>query len=174
VSLDEVTREVETSKDHLEQVVGRAVTSFCYPRGSYDAPIAKAVERAGYSYARTVRRFDLGPARIRFEAGTSLETHRNPIPTLPRDLMSIAALCRYRPDRTLALLDWERLALHMFDRVRREGGVFHLWGHSWVVEHDDGWAKLQRVLRHIAGHDDVRYVVNGDVQDAATSPADRP
>lgn len=44
-------REVETSRDDLEQVIGSRVDGFCYPYGSVDAAARAVVAAAGYDYA---------------------------------------------------------------------------------------------------------------------------
>lgn len=169
VSTREVAWELAASKEYLEEVTGAPVTSFCYPRGAHDDATASAVEDAGYTYARTVRRFELGPTRDPFRDGTALEAHRGPLPTLHRDLVRIARLSGYRPVRTFALLDWERLARHMFDRAMDTGGVFHLWGHSWVLEQWQDWERLDRVLAYIAGRPSAHYVSNAQLRQEWTT-----
>ena len=47
-----------------------------------------------------------------------------------------------------------------FDHVLAHGGVFHLWGHSWVVDTARQWDKLSRVLDYVHGHEGVRYISN--------------
>jgi hypothetical protein len=43
--------------------------------------------------------------------------------------------------------DWLRLARNLLDRAREEGGVFHLWGHSWELEQTDQWSRVDQVLK---------------------------
>lgn len=50
-----VKEEVEASRRELGQVIGAEVSSFCYPSGSYDARVLRAVEAAGYECAVTTR-----------------------------------------------------------------------------------------------------------------------
>jgi peptidoglycan-N-acetylglucosamine deacetylase len=166
---DEVRRELATSKEYLSALVGTEVTSFCYPRGSHDPAIAQAVQDAGYTYARTVRRFELGMAGGRFMAGTTLEAHRSPLPRMHHELASMATVTRYRPVRTLRMLDWEQLARQMFDQAVARGGVFHLWGHSWVVERAGDWDRLDRVLAYISGHPRATYVTNAELSERWSS-----
>jgi len=51
----------------------------------------------------------------------------------------------------------------MFDKVMEDGGIFHLWGHSWEVDGHGDWEKLEDVLRYISRKKGVRYVVNGEL-----------
>jgi hypothetical protein len=59
--------------------------------------------------------------------------------------------------------NWDDLAIGLFERTRRRGGLFQLWGHSWEIAQQGDWARLERVLRHISGQEGVRYVTNGDL-----------
>lgn len=43
------------------------------------------------------------------------------------------------------------------------GGVFHLWGHSWEIEHNKDWGRLERVLSYFANRSDVKYLNNGEL-----------
>jgi peptidoglycan-N-acetylglucosamine deacetylase len=51
----------------------------------------------------------------------------------------------------------------MFDRALRDGGVFHLWGHSWEIERNGDWDRLARVCEYIAGRTEVDYRTNADL-----------
>jgi peptidoglycan/xylan/chitin deacetylase (PgdA/CDA1 family) len=53
VPADRLRRELEESRGRLEDMLGRPVTSFCYPNGAYDRIVRDAVERAGYRLAVT-------------------------------------------------------------------------------------------------------------------------
>lgn len=52
----DLEREVSGSRAALEDVLGHAVTAFCYPFGSVDAAALAAVRRAGYDSALTCER----------------------------------------------------------------------------------------------------------------------
>ena len=49
----QLERELQDSKKRLENVLDRAVENFCYPNGSLDENVWKAVENAGYKSAVT-------------------------------------------------------------------------------------------------------------------------
>jgi peptidoglycan/xylan/chitin deacetylase (PgdA/CDA1 family) len=53
VPADRLRRELEQSRGRLEDMLGRPVTSFCYPNGAYNRIVRDAVERAGYRLAVT-------------------------------------------------------------------------------------------------------------------------
>jgi hypothetical protein len=47
--------------------------------------------------------------------------------------------------------------------VRKNGGIFHLFGHSWEIERFGLWDELDEVLAYIAAHDNVMYLTNGEL-----------
>jgi peptidoglycan/xylan/chitin deacetylase (PgdA/CDA1 family) len=55
LSSAEIDREVSTSKQQLEQVLGGPVRSFAYPYGSYDRRVRHSVISAGYESAAAVK-----------------------------------------------------------------------------------------------------------------------
>jgi peptidoglycan/xylan/chitin deacetylase (PgdA/CDA1 family) len=154
----EAEHEIAASKHRLEQILGHPVTTFCYPRGAYSEAHVGAARRAGFRYARTVRRYSLATGHP-LEAATSLHAYRH-----FTDLPQIISAARFRPLRAWRYLtNWDQLAIALFEHALSTGGTFHLWGHSWEIEANRDWPRLERVLRHIAGHNDVRYVSNGEL-----------
>lgn len=53
ISAKELDFELQTSKKRLEEVLNRSVEHFCYPNGSLNKNVEKAVEKAGYKSATT-------------------------------------------------------------------------------------------------------------------------
>ena len=53
ISANELEFELKTSKKRLEEVLERRVEHFCYPNGSLNKAVEKAVENAGYKSATT-------------------------------------------------------------------------------------------------------------------------
>lgn len=51
LELGEARKQVEASKQDLEQLLEREVTSFCYPAGDFTSPIVDLVGEAGYTAA---------------------------------------------------------------------------------------------------------------------------
>ncbi|MER7844419.1 polysaccharide deacetylase family protein [Kitasatospora sp. NPDC096077] len=154
--------EIRAGREELESVIGRPVTSFCYPRGEYAARHLPLVDRAGFTLARTVRRGRLRPGPA-LELATTVNAYAHRV-----DGPSALRLARGRPRKAVRLfLAWDELAVHWFERCLSEGGVYHLWGHSWEVDARGDWARLERVLAHIADRPQVTYRTNGELLDLA-------
>ena len=69
-------------------------------------------------------------------------------------------LFRFLFRRKLFSKSWDQIALETLDFVIQNGGVWHLWGHSWEIEEHNGWEKLTNVLRGINSLDDDVIKIN--------------
>ena len=161
--------EIGDSRKFLEDASGRVVDTFCYPRGRYSATHVKMVKAAGYRYARTVRPFAATLPRDPFQARTTLEAGRFARWRAPLDLSHASVLTGRSP---LRLRSWEDLAVALFDKTYAQSGVFHLWGHSWVLDSRAEWIRLERVLAYIGRRQDVRYMTNSEVAGHVTTSFD--
>lgn len=154
----EAREEIEAGKAELEDITGTEVASFCYPRGEYRAEHVRQVAEAGFTLARTVRRGSLATGPL-LEMTTTVNAYAHRV-----DVPLVLRLSGGNPVRAARMyLEWDELAIHWFESCRRQGGVYHLWGHSWEVDARGDWARLERVLAHIGGRSDVRYVTNGEL-----------
>lgn len=146
--------EIVGSKSWLEDVIGKPVTSFCYPKGMYTTSHRDMVQAAGYSIARTVV-----PYHFRgddpFQMPTTL--HIYPFPLRPiKGLRGIRTrlqpIRRFMPHRSrlnvpfTALASWTSLAKSLLDEAQRRDGIWHLWGHSWEIDKFDMWSQLDDIL----------------------------
>ncbi|WP_436525451.1 polysaccharide deacetylase family protein [Actinoplanes sp. HUAS TT8] len=155
ISAAEAANEIRDGKDEVEQILGAPISTFCYPRGEYNAEHVGMVKEAGFGLARTVRRHSLGVGDP-FEAVTTVNAyaHRVDVPQVLR----MADLNPFTAGKLF--LNWDDFAMAWFDKCVREGGVYHLWGHSWEVEARGDWARLERVLQYISHRPGVEYVAN--------------
>ena len=157
ISDAQVRAEMAESKTYLEKTIGRPVVSFCYPSGNFNTRHEKIVEEEGFILARTVRRFVTQPLETPFALDTTLHTYRH-----WSDLFPI--LGAVGPFKFLSCyLNWDQLAITLFDRALFTGGVFHLWGHSWEIDAHRDWDRLERVFAHISGHAEVHYKTNAEL-----------
>jgi peptidoglycan-N-acetylglucosamine deacetylase len=158
ISEQQAEKEIVESKAVLEQVTGREIKAFCYPGGAYTKVHVQLVKDAGYRYARTVARYAF-TVDDPYEAGTSLHVYNHRF-----DLWQTARFAKFRPIKVLRYLEWDALARAMFDQVIKEGGVYHLWGHSWEIDDHNDWERLENVFRYISANPKVKYVTNGELE----------
>jgi peptidoglycan-N-acetylglucosamine deacetylase len=166
ISAPQAEEEIFNSKALLEKIIGKEIEAFCYPYGSYAKEHVQLVKKAGYRYARTVARYKFELDNP-YEAGTSVHAYSHGL----FDLWRVSYFAKFRPAKVLQYAEWDALACAIFDRVVREGGVYHLWGHSWEIDKSEHWDRLERVFRYISTHPQVEYVTNGELGAYAASAA---
>ncbi|MGO8863365.1 MAG: polysaccharide deacetylase family protein [Acidimicrobiales bacterium] len=154
----EARREIVDGKVALEDVIGRPVTSFCYPYGAYADEHPAMVRSVGFTLARTVERFCTEPPGDLFEMGTTIHAYRHLV-----DGGQIRRRARSLRHASGMWRNWDLLGRELFKEVRASGGVFHLWGHSWEIAAHDDWSRLNTVLEEISSHEDARFVTNGEL-----------
>lgn len=158
----QLAQEVRPCKRILEDILGSQVEMFCYPRGRYDANVVRVLQEAGYRGARTVRMLATRPSFSPFEMPTTLQA----FPHGPFTYLKNVARAR-SPESLQSLLvhvsrvrSWLELGKRLFDAVLANGGIWHLFGHSWEIEELGLWGDLCEVLDYVCRRDVVRYVPN--------------
>jgi peptidoglycan-N-acetylglucosamine deacetylase len=159
ISEQEAAREIIESKAVLEQVIGKEIKVFCYPGGAYTKLHVQLVKDAGYQYARTVARHKF-TVEDPYAAGTSVHVYNH---GFGFDLWRTARFVKFQPIKVMRCLEWDALAKAMFDQVIKEGGIYHIWGHSWEIDEHDDWERLENVFRYISANPKVSYVTNGEL-----------
>lgn len=99
LSFEECVRDLRSSREVLEDVLGRSVTQLAYPRGRHDAGVRRAAGAAGYRLAfalpeRTEEVSRLSVPRAGVYSHNGLATLR--VKTMPRFVPARTALGRYR------------------------------------------------------------------------------
>jgi peptidoglycan/xylan/chitin deacetylase (PgdA/CDA1 family) len=156
IPADQARAEISGSKTEVEDITGTPITAFCYPRGEYTAEHVGMVRDAGFLLARTVRRHSLAPGAA-LQARTTVNAYAHRV-----DAAAVLRMAAGNPWCAARMfLHWDELAIAWFDKCLHDGGVFHLWGHSWEVDSRGDWQRLTRVLDYIGRRPGVEYVANG-------------
>jgi|ERR1022692_419485 peptidoglycan/xylan/chitin deacetylase (PgdA/CDA1 family) len=161
----ELKREVAVCKARLEDVLGEPVRMFSYPKGRYSARVVRALKDDGYEGARTTRMMACDLSHDCFKMPTTLQAYPHKRSTYIKNIGragSLRRLCDY-VIRFRACESWVELGKRLFDRVLREGGVWHLVGHSWEIEQMGLWDQLREMLDHVSGRENALYLTNYDV-----------
>jgi len=156
IALDQAKEEIEGSKLYLEKVLSHEINMFSYPKGHYNREIMEIVEKSGFLGARTCNHGSLEPPKNPYEWQISLHaSNGSPLTTLRIWMKSKISI--------KAIFDWELRAKLLFDLFLKTGGIYHIWGHSWEIDKQDNWSKLQRVLQYISSRHGVEYATNGEI-----------
>lgn len=150
--------EIAQSKSYFEELLEREVTAFCYPYGDFNDEVKGLVKKNGYKLARTTKRYVSDVNSDVFELPTTVHAFRYSL-----EMHKILYFSNFSLTDIEKYWNWEKLAISLFDRIHRKGGVFHLWGHSWEIEKFNGWQKLENVLSHISKHNNIIYQTNTEI-----------
>jgi peptidoglycan/xylan/chitin deacetylase (PgdA/CDA1 family) len=140
--------EIAGSKSALEDMLGSKVEAFCYPKGLFDAQAKKLVEEAGYAGARTARWLALTPGNDPFAYHPNVHCFAH------NTTVNIAHAIKWRDFGALRKYlmqglptDPVKIFEYLINNVLSNGGVLHVWGHSWEIEEQGLWPALENIFR---------------------------
>lgn len=173
LTLSEARAEIHDGKRWLDDVIGRATESFCYPCGKFNAAHVRAVKAAGFRSARTADWLCLSPSRDPYRIAPSLHLYPH-----SRAVHVAHAVRRAHGRELLRYLTHfhaphrpQALGEAMLDFIEEHGGVFHLWGHAWEIEAQGLWGELEGLLASIANRPKLTRLDNAACVDRLTSHA---
>lgn len=159
----EVVDETRSNRSLLEEITGNRVEMFCFPGGRYDDRVVRLLKPEGFLGMRTTDAFFTNIRRTAPLMPVTLHA----FPHLKKIHMKHAikygnwdGFMRYM-FRLKCAKDWKELACRLFDIVLKEGGVWHLWGHSWEMEELRLWSDVREVLEYVSRRKGVHYLSNG-------------
>jgi len=138
----EVLRQVKQDKANLENLVGYDVVGMAYPCGGVnnDDRVAKLIkENTDIKYCRTTINtdsFDIQDNLHRFNPNVFHTIQFDRLMEMGRNFIEL------EPDKPQ---------------------IFYIWGHSYELDVDDGWTKLEEFFKLIANRDDIFYGTNSEV-----------
>jgi hypothetical protein len=168
-----LSREVGGSKRLMEDQLGREVRMFCYPRGLYDNRVIDSVEESGFLGARTTGMLSQSLRFGRFEMPTSLQAFPHPPLNYLKNVgkrVNLTGLARYCSTYARCA-SWVDMGKIMFDEALRDGGIWHLYGHSWELEERGLWKQLDQLLTYVANRPGVIYANNSTALEQAAVAA---
>lgn len=137
LSLTDAEKEIARGKSKLENIISRKVESFAYPDGKYNQNVKQLVGLSGFKCARTIKLFKK----------TVVDKLLAPTTVHAYDHHPLVYLSELKPEALFK--SWNELAVYFLEYCLENGGVFHLWGHSWEIDERGDWKRLEKVLRQI-------------------------
>ncbi len=162
--------EINGSYKWLSDLLGQAPVSFCFPGGVFHDKAVKIVFQSGYQVARTT---ELLSTESRLSNGltpTTLQAYEHTAFTYAKHLIKrrqLANLLQWLSSHSLYKLS--HLTEDYLNKINKDGGCFHLWGHSWELEEFGLWNKLEELFRIVSNRNDFIYVANGEMADQTLS-----
>lgn len=118
--------EIKGCKESMEWLIGREVTSFCYPKGKYRKSDSEAVKLAGFKEARTVDVLSMQYPEDPYRKATTVHVFQR---------------------REYLGTHWLSVAIARWNAVmdpESPYNYFHLWGHSWEIDQHGEWENLEK------------------------------
>ncbi|HUY99039.1 MAG TPA: polysaccharide deacetylase family protein [Thermomicrobiaceae bacterium] len=146
--------EIAGSRVWVEGVVGGPCTSFCFPKGHFRRRHLALVRRAGFAVARTTELLSLDrprPSDGLLVMPTTVQARPHSPAVYARNCAkrgAVRGFWRYVVHGHTS--DWVALTRALHGLALAEGGVFHLWGHSWEIDDEGQWERLDEALRYLA------------------------
>jgi hypothetical protein len=139
-------------KADLENQLGHRVDGFCYPGGRHDRGIARQVEHAGFSYARTIENLRVDRATRRFHIPTTIQFYPHGRWILTRNLVRRGGYSSRGGNwaRTMIEANWLDRLRSLARYCAARDAIFHLWGHSWEIDALGLWAELEVFLAMVS------------------------
>ena len=151
ISPKEAERELNDGKKEMQEITGKEVISLSYPYGNFNNGLIRVARDAGFIGARTVMLLTR-TIRDPFQEGTMVNarnwwfTHYMLHSLASRD----TKLFNFVLKKNLFFKSWDRIAIETLNFVAENGGIWHLWGHSWEVDENNDWERLERVFRRVS------------------------
>lgn len=140
--------EVVDAKRKLEDLLGDRVSAFCYPGGRASRAAREMVAHAGFQMGRTTAAFRVDDVKHPYALPVTMQAYPHSAMTHLRHAVREGNVVGAR--RIIALsrrrMSWVNLALVELERVMKNGGWWHLWGHSWEIEELGAWRDLEVAL----------------------------
>ena len=141
--------------------------SFCYPRGKFNDEVVSIVRRAGFIGARTVKSATRS-IKDPFRMGTTAYASYWLFGLAPYFKHAVASqdfrLFSFMVKKNLLINSWDKVAVKTLDFVVNNGGIWHLWGHSWSIEDNNNWVRLEKIFRNIGAlSNDIRKMSNSQL-----------
>jgi peptidoglycan/xylan/chitin deacetylase (PgdA/CDA1 family) len=157
--------EVQDGKMWLEDLIGEAVTSFCYPGGKFNRKTVAIVEQAGFLGARTCMLNLTDFPRNPFLWGVSTHAcYHSPLVQVRHALLerNLSGAWNFVKIHRAAT-NWLQHFLTSLRYVTEKGGVTHLFLHRWEIDAKRDWGSLERAFEAAAKMKTLRRVTNGEL-----------
>jgi peptidoglycan/xylan/chitin deacetylase (PgdA/CDA1 family) len=167
VPREQAWAEITECKRWLEDLSGRRVSSFCYPRGKFDRGIAELVRKAGFSGARTcffnLNEFPRDPFLWGVSSHAHPHSHANQMKHALWEGNFAGAWNYWRTHR--GEREWAPHFRSALEHVSQHGGIAHLYMHSWEIEQMSQWEALENIFQEITQRPELVPATNGELFD---------
>lgn len=173
LSKEKLREEIGGSKKWLEEIVGKEINMFCYPKGLYNDVSIRITKEARFIGARTTKMGSINKNNNPFELPTTIQIYPFPFRKINKNTYYWSKLFQPFIERSgvlrkigvpiFSMQSWLSISKKTFDIALEKGEVFHLWGHSWEIEKYGMWDELEKLLQYISKKQSCEYVTNSEL-----------
>lgn len=165
VSDNEVKKEVQDGKNWMEQLLGRAIIAFCYPKGKFNASTINTVRDLGFKGARTcmynlndfpTNPFLWGVSTHAYSHSKAIQIRHAVLENNFKGLMNFFLVQK-------GSIDWVKQFKFAVEHVEQNGGIAHLYFHSWEIDKLNEWERLEDLFLYLSEKKDLKRVTNGEL-----------
>jgi peptidoglycan/xylan/chitin deacetylase (PgdA/CDA1 family) len=128
LSNTEQWQEINQGINFIKDIVGYRPERFCYPRGRYNLQTLEIVKKLDIKMARTTLVGNLDPIENHLRTPTTVHAFNR---------------------KEYGKLDWLSYGRKMLKKWQKQGGIFHFWGHSWEIDKNNDWIRLEKFLKEM-------------------------
>ncbi|MGA2388683.1 MAG: polysaccharide deacetylase family protein [Candidatus Sulfotelmatobacter sp.] len=162
MSDERARKEIIDGKKFSEDTLGHEVVAFCYPGGKFNRRIEKHVEEAGFLAGRTCRYFlnDYPSNPFSWDISTYANTYPAYV-QVRHCLLECNFAGAYKYLTTFkARVPWVEQFICALEDVSLNGGMAHLYFHSWEIDQNGEWDRLESLFKVISQYS-LTPVTNG-------------
>jgi peptidoglycan/xylan/chitin deacetylase (PgdA/CDA1 family) len=148
-------KEISESKKWLKDISNCEIKLFSYPYGKYNNSVVSIVKKEGFIGSRTLN-FSIKIPSDPFKLPVSSQASNGS----PLHRFKSSIICK---NPISNFWNWDLNAKMLFDYTMKNGGLWVLWGHSWEIEKNGDWNKLENLLKYISNRTNVSYINNSDI-----------
>ena len=176
VEIARADEQIAGSKKWIEETIARECPMFCPPAGRFNRQHVRLMRLAGFTGMRTVEFMSLDHPRETdgmMVMPTTLQARPHNPGSYFRNFAKRLAMRNF----WLYMLHarsggWADCVRSLLRATLASGGVFHLWGHSWEIQEQGQWDRLEYVFRLMSEVTrEAPCLTNGQVCLRATSSA---
>lgn len=160
---EQAYEEIYTSKVWLENLLSKKCISFCYPQGKFNRNTPSLVKNAGFIGARNCYFNRNEIIQNRFMVGVSTHAYsHSPLIQIRHALIekNFLGTLNYIKDFQLER-NWVNHFLKAARMVHKNGGIAHLFLHSWEIDSTEQWTQLDNLLKLIKEFE-LTSITNGE------------
>jgi peptidoglycan-N-acetylglucosamine deacetylase len=157
ISNIEAQNEISQSKTEIEAIINAPVYGFCFPAGKFRKIHLKYITQAGFKYSRTVNMFKYGNSTSIMNTTLHASNHSKYV--YFKHLLKRGYFVELIQNSISIFKKncWDALLVDILERNLNSDSpekitVIHLWGHSWEIEENNIWNRLEQFLELLEGY----------------------